>query len=157
MNLMHPVRSALSAIALVATSLPLTALADRPPEDVPFILNAGARNARLPLTEGKEIYAHICQGCHMADGKGGALSPAAYPALGGNARLAAKVYPALVVINGQGAMPAFGTMLNDEQIAATVNYVRNTFSNTYPDAIAEREVRNLRPASQMAPTELRGR
>ncbi len=157
MNLIQPIRTAFCAAALISATLSPLALAESPPADMPFVPSAGGRNARLPLAEGKEIYSHICQGCHMADGRGGSLSPAAYPALASNAKLAAKVYPALVVINGQGAMPAFGTLLSDEQIAAAVNYVRTTFSNTYADSIASGEVRSLRPAGQTAPTELRGR
>lgn len=131
--------------------------AQAPAADVPFILTATGRNAPLPLDSGQAIYSHICQGCHMADGKGATLSPAAYPALAGNKKLAAKVYPAMVLVNGQGAMPSFGALLNDEQIASAVNYLRTNFSNKYRDVISSTEVRALRPATQSAPTELRGR
>jgi mono/diheme cytochrome c family protein len=93
----------------------------------------------------------------MADGRGGKLSPAVYPALTGNPRLAARAYPAMMVVNGLGAMPAFGTMLSDEQVVAVVNYVRKSFGNTYADAVTATEVRGVRPAGQTAPTELRGR
>jgi mono/diheme cytochrome c family protein len=62
-----------------------------------------------------------------------------------------------MVVNGLGAMPAFGSMLTDEQIASLVNYVRTHFGNTYADALTAAEVKTLRPAVQAAPTELRGR
>lgn len=123
---------------------------------MPF-LGGGGRNAPYPAPDGKVIYEHICQSCHMADGRGGHLSPAVYPALVGNPRLAARVYPAMLVVNGQGAMPAFGTMLSDEQVAAVVNYLRTNFGNTFADTLTVPEVRALRPSVQTAPTELRGR
>lgn len=150
-------RNLLLAAALTVTGFATAAWSQAPAADVPFILGATGRNAPLPLNGGQAIYTHICQGCHMADAKGATMSPAAYPALAGNKKLSAKVYPALVLVNGQGAMPSFGALLNDEQIAATVNYVRSNFSNTFRDALSAAEVRALRPAAQSAPTELRGR
>lgn len=123
----------------------------------PFALGGGGRNAALPFNDGKTLYEHVCQSCHMADAKGGVLSPAKYPALAGNARLAAKAYPAIMVVNGLGAMPAFGSLLNDEQVASLVNYLRTHFGNAYADTLTAAEVKTLRPALQTAPTELRGR
>jgi mono/diheme cytochrome c family protein len=102
----------------------------------------------FPETEGKDIYGAICQGCHMPDGKGsGAASSAiiGYPALAGNKKLAAKAYPALVVVRGQKAMPEFGSQLNDVQIAAVVNFIRSNFGNAYPDAITPEQVKAVRP------------
>jgi len=124
---------------------------------IPFVMGGGARNAPLPFADGKTIYEHVCQSCHMADAKGGKLSPASYPALAGNAKLAARAYPAIMVVNGLGAMPAFGSMLSDEQIASLVNYLRTHFGNSFADGLSAAEVKTLRPAAQTAPTELRGR
>jgi mono/diheme cytochrome c family protein len=93
----------------------------------------------------------------MADGKGAKLGPAAYPALAANTKLVAKMYPAMMVVNGLGAMPPFGPMMSDEQVAAVVNYVRANFGNNYTDAVLQAEVAGLRPAMQRTPTELRGR
>jgi mono/diheme cytochrome c family protein len=138
-----------------AVLAPGTAPAQEQP--IPFVMSGGGRNAPLPLADGKAIYEHVCQSCHMADGKGGQLSPAAYPALAGNAKLAVKAYPAIMVVNGLGAMPAFGSMLNDEQIASLVNYLRTQFGNSYAEKLSAGEVKMLRPAMQTAPTELRGR
>jgi mono/diheme cytochrome c family protein len=98
-----------------------------------------------PETEGKDIYGVICQSCHMADGKG-AQGAGIYPALAGNKKLAARAYPALVVVRGQKAMPSFAGLLNDTQIANVVNYVRTNFGNSYTDAITAEQVRPLRPA-----------
>ena len=120
-------------------------------------MGGGGRNAPLPLADGKALYEHVCQSCHMADAKGAKLSPATYPALAGNAKLAVKAYPAIMVVNGLGAMPAFGSMLTDEQIASLVNYVRTHFGNSFADPLSAGEVKTLRPATQATPTELRGR
>lgn len=147
----------LSRILLAAAVAATFASAVAAQESAPFVLGGGGRNAPLPFNDGKTIYQHVCQSCHMADARGARLSPAAYPALAGNAKLAAKAYPAVMVINGLGAMPAFGSLLTDEQIASLVNYLRADFGNAYTDPLVASEVRALRPAVQAAPTELRGR
>jgi len=109
---------------------------------------APAANAQFDMTPrfkeatGPEIYQHICQGCHMPDAKG-AVGAGAYPALAKNAHLQSAAYPALVLINGQRAMPSFSG-LSDEQIANVVNYVRNAFGNRYPKLITPNEVKALR-------------
>ena len=36
-----------------------------------------------------------------------------------------------VVVRGQRAMPPFGEMMNDAQVAAVVNYLRTHFGNHY--------------------------
>jgi mono/diheme cytochrome c family protein len=93
---------------------------------------------------GEAIYKDICQGCHMPDGKG-AEGAGVYPALAGNKKLAAKAYPALVIVRGQKAMPEFGTGLSDMQVAAVVNYVRTHLGNDYRDVMTTEEVTPLRP------------
>lgn len=146
-----PVLVALGAM-LAAGTLPA-----QTPGEVPFSTGGSGRQASLQDTDGKVIYERICQGCHMADGSGGKQSPGVYPAVASNPKLAAKAYPAVLVVNGLGAMPSFGTMLSDEQIAAVVNYLRTSFGNRYGDAMAAAEVKALRPLAQARPTELRGR
>lgn len=150
---------AFCALALLATTTGEIAWADGNEDAFALSLSGGGggRNARLATTDGKMIYEHVCQSCHMADGKGAKLGPAAYPALAANTKLAAKLYPAMMIVNGLGAMPAFGTMLSDEQVATVVNYVRGNFGNRYPDAVMPAEVAGVRPAVQRTPMELRGR
>lgn len=93
---------------------------------------------------GKALYENVCQGCHMADAKG-AVGAGAYPALAADPRLAAKMYPAMLVLKGQGAMPVFGDVMDDEQIANVVNYLRSSFGNAYGDKLTPAEVAALRP------------
>ena len=115
--------------------------------------SAGAALAQapgpFPEQSGKDIYAVICQACHMPDGKGsGAISsaPIGYPALANNLKLAAPAYPALVVVRGLRAMPGFGNTLSDQQVANVVNYIRTEFGNKYTNAITPEQVKALRPA-----------
>ena len=92
---------------------------------------------------GEQLFANICQGCHMPDGKGAAAA-GAYPSLAGNGNLEAGGYAIAIVVNGQRGMPPFGAMLNDDQVAAVVNYVRTHFDNRYPDAVTVEDVRAVR-------------
>jgi mono/diheme cytochrome c family protein len=110
------------------------------------VAHAQRRGGDNPFPEktGEEIYKNVCQGCHMSDGKG-AQGAGVYPALAGNKKLAAKAYPALVVVRGQKAMPEFGTGLSDMQVAAVVNYVRTHFGNDYRDVTTTEEVSPLHP------------
>jgi mono/diheme cytochrome c family protein len=51
----------------------------------------------------------------------------------------------LVVVNGSKDMPPFGTLLDDKQVAAVVNYVRSHFGNSYPDTVSPADVKSARP------------
>ncbi len=106
-----------------------------------------------PLS-GAEIYAQICQGCHMADGRG-AQGGGSYPALAGNPTLASADYTAATILFGRRNMPAFAgpvpqttwfppTWLSDAQVAAVVNHIRNGFGNQWQDTISAEQVKALR-------------
>lgn len=157
MNKYRPIFSFSAAALVVAVMSAGVALADDAPFSLSLSGGGGGRTARLMTTDGKVIYEHVCQSCHMADGKGAKLGPAAYPPLAANAKLVAKMYPATMVVNGLGAMPAFGSMMSDEQVATVINYVRGNFGNRYADAVLPAEVATVRPVMQRAATELRGR
>jgi Cytochrome c, mono- and diheme variants len=93
---------------------------------------------------GEQIFTHICQGCHMPDAKG-AVGAGHYPALASNGKLASAAYPAVMVMNGRGGMPPFSMLLNDQQVADVVNYVRTHFGNHYTDALTADQVKAFRP------------
>ncbi|HEY4294406.1 cytochrome c [Luteibacter sp.] len=95
---------------------------------------------------GEQIYTHICQGCHMPDARG-AAGAGRYPALAGDGKLASAAYPAAMVMNGRGNMPAFGPTLTDAQVADVVNYVRTHFGNTYIDSLKPDDVKTFRPVA----------
>jgi mono/diheme cytochrome c family protein len=94
--------------------------------------------------DGEVIYRTVCQGCHMAAAQG-AVGAGAYPALANDPKLAAAGYPVLVVVNGSKEMPPFGALLDDEQVAAVVNYVRSHFGNSYQDSVSPADVKAARP------------
>ena len=92
---------------------------------------------------GEQLFANVCRGCHMPDGKG-ATGAGTYPSLVGNKNLEASGYPIAVVVNGQHGMPSFGPMMSNEQVAAVVNYLRTHCGNDYRDDVTADEVRAIR-------------
>ncbi|WP_246666714.1 c-type cytochrome [Bradyrhizobium guangdongense] len=125
------------AIAVLALLSP-TALAHDGPQT--HIFSSGFNFAE---TTGEELFANICQGCHMPDGSG-ASGAGTYPSLVADRNLEARGYPVYLVINGRKAMPPFGEMMTDAQIAAVVNYLRTHFDNNYQDIVTAGEVRDAR-------------
>lgn len=89
------------------------------------------------------LYRTSCQACHMAGGEG-ASGAGVYPALAKNRKLRTARYPVFVVTNGQKGMPPFGSMMDDDQIAAVVNYVRRNLGNDYKDVVTPAEVKAAR-------------
>lgn len=119
--------------------------------------------AELSKASGAQIYEHVCQGCHMADGKG-ATGAGNYPALAGNPKLASAQYAAATVLHGRSAMPGFVLRpdlrgfdawvyfgLEDVQIADVVNHIRSHFGNQYDDPISAEQVRALHPENKESP------
>jgi mono/diheme cytochrome c family protein len=92
---------------------------------------------------GEELFVNVCQGCHMSDGKG-ATGAGTYPSLAGDSNLQSSGYPVEIVVNGQRGMPSFGAMMDDDQVAAVVNYVRTHFGNGYSDTVTVEDVRAVR-------------
>ena len=98
------------------------------------------RMGPFPFQGGEAIYQGVCQGCHMPDAKG-AVGAGAYPALAKNQNLETAAYPVSIVLKGQKAMPSFGTLFDDQQIADVVNYVRSHFGNKYRDKVKPADVK----------------
>lgn len=110
--------------------------------------------------KGKAIYARegFCMTCHQADG--GGLSASGFPPLAGtpwvvgsDERLIKLVLKGLqgpievngVKYSGQVPMTPFEGMLNDEEVAAVLTYVRNSFGNK-ATAITPGKVKEVRDA-----------
>ncbi|ATJ89599.1 alcohol dehydrogenase [Acetobacter senegalensis] len=126
----------LSALLLSPALMPVVAHAD----------SASSVEGKVQtLPDGAAVYKHVCQGCHMPDGKGAEGAGARFPALAGNPKLQSAEYPAYVVLNGFGGMPWFGVALNDQQVANVVNYVRTHFGNHYTDTLKPEDVAAMRP------------
>ena len=111
---------------------------------------------------GKEIYARegFCITCHQPDGTG--LSASGFPPLtgtpwvtGSEERLIKVVLKGLqgpltvqkVRYAGQVPMTPFEGMLNDEEVAAVLTYVRNSFGNK-ASAIGPEKVKQVREATR---------
>ena len=107
--------------------------------------SAPALSTGFGFTEksGEQLFAGVCRGCHMSDGKG-AAGAGTYPSLAGDQNLEARGYPVQIVVNGQRAMPPFGSMMSNDQVAAVVNYLRTHFDNDYRDDVTPDDVKAAR-------------
>jgi mono/diheme cytochrome c family protein len=133
-------RTLLAIAATIAAILPAQAQSAAHSSSEPTL----STGRGFSQTGGAELFRNICQGCHMPDGQG-AVGAGAYPAIADNRNLAAREYPVHVVLHGLRAMPPFGAMLSDQQVAAVVNYLRSHLGNEYSDAVSADEVRLARP------------
>ncbi len=97
-------------------------------------------NGAIAVGSGAAVYQHVCQGCHMANGRGAMGAGAGFPSFAGNQKLASSGYPIYVVLNGMGGMPWFDGALSDAQIAGAVNYIRTHFGNHYGSAVTPADV-----------------
>ena len=99
---------------------------------------SSARATTTGAAAGAQIYTSRCVACHQSDGRG---VPGAFPPLAGDPVVNDSASTHLhIVINGlQGktingvaysaAMPAWGPMLSDAEIAAVVTYERSSWGN----------------------------
>lgn len=104
---------------------------------------------------GKKVYNSICSACHQASGLGltGAFPPLVQSdwVLGDTAILAKLILHGLqgeIQVMGQsynGVMPAHQDQFDDEQIAAVISYIRNSWGNQGSQALPA-EVSSLRAA-----------
>lgn len=95
------------------------------------------------VTAGASIYEKNCATCHMPNGEG---IPGAFPALKGSAVVTGDINKqADMVLNGKGAMPAFGKMLKADELAKVITYTRNALGNAVGDEIQPKAVQALLP------------
>lgn len=119
-----------TAMAVYLKSLPQHAA--RPAPDV------ATRDTERMLEQGGRLYEKHCVECHGADGAG---KPPAYPRLAGNNSIVASaVNPIRMVLNGgyppstagnprPYGMPPHGPLMNDDEVAAVVTYIRASWGN----------------------------
>jgi mono/diheme cytochrome c family protein len=112
------------------------------------------------MSSGAQVYAQVCQGCHMPAGQG-AGGAGHYPKLASNPAMVSWQYVALTVLNGKNGMPAFGRRggeevpfvavhLSDAQICNVVNYVRSHFGNKWQGNVTASQVAALPHADGIA-------
>ncbi|MFM0613862.1 cytochrome c [Paraburkholderia nemoris] len=98
---------------------------------------------RFTEKSGEALYNATCAGCHMPDGEG-AQGAGHYPALADNPAVEAAPYVIVNVLHGRKGMPSFGDEMNDDQVAAVVNYTRTHFGNRFAGDVTPSQVRSLR-------------
>lgn len=105
---------------------------------------APAEEAELSQMElGENIYGRVCSTCHQSNGEG---VDGAFPTLVGTDYVTGNVgrFAGIIVhglygemeVNGDtynGNMPAWGEEISDEEVAAVMTYVRNSFGNNSSD------------------------
>jgi mono/diheme cytochrome c family protein len=134
-SLQHLSDADLAAMAHYLKSLPREAAPTRAPPQ------PDERGEQV-LAQGRKLYGHYCVDCHGADGKG---APPAYPPLAGNRALTMdeSANAIRIVLNGGFApatagnprpygMPPYGHVLDDEQVASVVTYLRASWGNQAP-------------------------
>ena len=101
---------------------------------------ATARNEQELFAAGKEIYGTLCAVCHQPDGRG--RDKVAPPLVGSELTLAPPAIPVRIMLHGKigsvNVMPALGSLLSDDQIAAVLTYVRREWGQT---CVADRRSR----------------
>lgn len=110
-----------------ATELPPDATpAATPTEAAPTEDTATPADGQNLMAMGESVYNQDCARCHGQQGEG----VAGFPPHAGNSLVTGDPAPVIeIVLNGRGAMPAFGGQLSDEEVAAVISYIRNTWGN----------------------------
>lgn len=122
----------------------------------PLVDRSPAAMADSSTVEGAQLYEGACASCHQPDGKG--TADQFYPSLSHNSAVGDVRADNLIMAIVDGvhrdtndykvSMPAFGTQMNNEQIAAVSNYVLQHFGNQGVKVTAQKvqELRQGGPA-----------
>lgn len=103
------------------------------------------------ITAGQGVYEKNCATCHLPTGEG---VPGAFPALKGSPIVTGDINKqAEIVLNGKGAMPAFGKMLKADELAEVITYTRNALGNSVGDEIQPKAVHAMLPEGAAAVSE----
>lgn len=102
------------------------------------------------IEQGEALYLRHCAPCHRPNGEG---NLGRFPSLNRNAFVTNRSPAPLIrtVLYGRGLMPAFDAHLSDAEIAATLSYVRNAWSNR-ASVIDPSQVAEVMPLSLPTPT-----
>jgi len=93
-----------------------------------------SESADILTASGEEVYNTNCAGCHQANGQG---IPGTFPPIKGSPVATGEKSKHIdVVLNGKGEMmPAFGGILEADELAAVITYQRNAFGNDMGDSV----------------------
>jgi mono/diheme cytochrome c family protein len=127
-------------------------LKDQPSQSVS---SRGDTPDQAAMKAGAQIYADECSGCHGPAGKG---TPGLFPSLNGTPMVQQADATTLIRVVLRGAqsvatkaaptgpeMPAFGWILNDDQVADVLTYIRNSWGNS-ASAVDAATIRKQRQA-----------
>lgn len=92
------------------------------------------------MKQGEAAYNTYCAACHKSDGTG---MPPAFPAIKGSKIATGPIAVHInIVLNGKPgtAMQAFGSQLNDTDLAAIITYQRNAWGNNTGDVIQPSQI-----------------
>lgn len=105
------------------------------------------------MAPGRALYVDNCSACHTSAGTG---VPGLFPSLKGNASVQSAEPTSLIRVVLQGApsaatkaaptspaMPSFAWKLSDDEIAAVLTYLRNSWGNA-ASAVTAADVKNMR-------------
>lgn len=142
------------AIYYILTANP-SAVASLGDQRVPATLAAGGNDAGV--IDGRQLFTANCQACHQATGQG---LPGVFPPLANATWVTGDEHVLTqIVLHGligpievagvtyNGAMPAFGAQLNDEQLAAVLSFIRHEWGNASP-AVETATVQASRAATE---------
>ncbi|WP_020480406.1 c-type cytochrome [Sandarakinorhabdus sp. AAP62] len=118
--------------ALAEPARKLLALVTWPGRPAPPALPPRSAGEEALFRRGQSIYVEQCSGCHQLQGQGQATVA---PPLAGSKRVAANGdVPVRILTNGLegkiGLMPPLGSAMSDEEVAAVLTYVRQSWGNT---------------------------
>jgi len=68
----------------------------------------------------RQLFANVCGWCHSSGGREAGKSPKLMDSALSDSEIAHRIK-----VGKTGQMPAFGSALNDQQIAAVITYIRN--------------------------------
>lgn len=141
--------------------MPIVVVAMDQPDYDAWVKKAKAEAAKGPdlsdlshdqlVSAGQSVYEKNCATCHLPNGEG---VPGAFPALKGSPIVTGDINKqAEIVLNGKGAMPAFGKMLKADELAEVITYTRNALGNSVGDEIQPKAVQALLPEGTAAVSE----
>ncbi len=92
---------------------------------------AAAQEKSASWQQGEKVYAARCAACHRQNGQG---LPNVFPALAKNSFVTGDRQGVIqIILEGRrssiGRMPAWKAILNDQEIAAVVTYIRQAWEN----------------------------
>jgi len=116
-----------------------------------------SQSAVVASTSGARVYQVYCMQCHGVDGRG--YAPLLAP-LAGNPTVIDSHASSLINVTLNGTrdlviggvpqpypMPAFGKLLNDQQVADALSFIRSNWGNGAP-AVAQQQVAKIRKETQ---------